>query len=212
MLKEGNEVVPFFTNYGQYSLEGERKAVHAVVNWIKKELGGVVRPPKIREVVEAKVDIGRRVAASPGRILAFVGAATIWAYTNNWERGKIVIGIHKGDKDVDSCRVGYEDSLNETLKVLTQNCMRVSTPLMGMTRKEMALELKESGIPWEITFNCYWYPPCSWKSVNDKYLCPGCRRKQEAMNSVGEPLVLENAPNVRIMNSRVARRDWTKWT
>lgn len=209
LLKEGHEVVPLFTDYNQYSYEGEAKAVRDVVKWLRHCKGSGLYLDRLNDVVEVKVDIGQRVAASPGRILAFCGAAAIWAFTNNWESGYIAIGIHKGDKDQDSCRVGYEGDLDKTLRSLTQNKMSIITPLMGMTREDMAKEIQETGIPWEIMVNCYWYPPCNWQSTNAVYLCPGCRRKVEAMviAGVADPEILRS-PNSPVMGRTVARRDW----
>lgn len=210
LLKEGHEVYPIFTDYGQYSREGERIAVNGVVNWLHESLS-VPETAHLNPVLEVKVDIGQRVAASPGRVLAFCGSAAIWAFTENWKSGSIAIGIHKGDKDQDSCRVGYEDSLNETLKSLTQGRLNIMTPLMGMSRVDMAMEIAKIGIPWEIMYNCYWYPPCGWQSEHTEYLCPGCRRKLEAMLTVGltkEQACLKHAPNAAVMNRPIARRDW----
>ena len=222
LLKEGRTVVPFFSNYNQLCYEGESKSVRKVVEWLRHphfkegaDYPNYLSPgQKLQDVVEVHVDtnIGR-IAACPGRVLSFVGAACIWAFTNGWESGEIAIGIHGGDKDQDSCRIGYEDSLNECVKVLTQGILSIITPLMGMTREQMATEIEKVGIPWDIMYNCYWYPPCSWKSVNDNYLCPGCRRKIEAMESVGYKFPFRG-PNVMAIlgDYGVARRDWTKWT
>ena len=208
LLKEGHTVVPVFSNYNQYSLEGEEKSVHRVVDWLGKDID--FRERKLHPVVEVKVDIGQRNAACPGRILAFVGAATIWAYTNNWSEGKIAIGIHMGDKDQDSCRVGYEGFLNDTLKSLTQDRMEIITPLMGLSREGIAEELHEAGIPWDILWNCYWFPSCGSQSTNMEYRCPGCRRKQLAMQSVGLLKPEWEVPNKSFSGRDIARRDWTK--
>jgi len=221
LLKEGHYVVPLFTDYGQYSVEGERKAVRDVVQWLKSctgvsghspgsyEGGSItIYPGTLEDVVEVKVDIGQRVAACPGRVLAFVGAAAIWSYTEDWDEGSVAIGIHAGDKDQDSCRVGYEDSLNETLKSLTQSCLQIITPLMGMSRKDMAKEISEMGIPWEIMYNCYWSVACGSQSENMRYRCPGCRRKQESMELAGRPESEWSVPNKSFGSRDVARRDW----
>ncbi len=226
LLKEGKTVIPFFSNYNQLCYEGESKSVRKVRNWLfekftlpelrsQRDKSPLEIQTWIKQVVEVHIDtnIGK-IAACPGRVLSFVGAACIWAFTNNWESGEIAIGIHGGDKDQDSCRIGYEDSLNECVKVLTQGCMSVITPLMGMSREEMAKEIAEIGIPWDIMYNCYWGGNgCGWQSKNMDYLCPGCRRKLESMQYVGVPIT--DLPNFRPNTPRdrpVARRDWTKWT
>jgi 7-cyano-7-deazaguanine synthase len=213
LLKEGRTVVPFFSNYNQYAYKGEAKAVRGVRDWLNQRCytGDSTWLGVIEKVVEVHVDTGLgTVAACPGRVLSFVGAACIWAFTNNWVSGEIAIGIHKGDKDVDSCRVGYEDSLNETVKSLTQGKMKIITPLMGMTREEMAEEIEEIGIPWELMYNCYWGPnPCGYQSENMEYRCPGCRRKQDAMRHVGRPDTEWKVPNRHPFSDReIARRDW----
>ena len=209
LLKEGRTVIPFFSNYNQYAYKGEAKAVRSVRNWsdyMPSRFEGMIAP----EVVEVQIDTGLgTIAACPGRVLSFVGAACIWAFTNNWTSGEIAIGIHKGDKDVDSCRVGYEDSLNETVKSLTQNKMSIITPLMGMTREDMAKEIEEIGIPWNIMYNCYWGPnPCGYQSEHMEYRCPGCRRKQESMKAVGRPESEWLVPNKSLDGRETSRRDW----
>jgi 7-cyano-7-deazaguanine synthase len=212
LLREGHEVVPMFTNYGQYSYEGEAKAVRSVQAWLSRAIHKWDLPlgTGIRPVVEVKVDIGQRTAACPGRILAFCGAAAIWAFTNDWDEGLIAIGIHKGDKDQDSCRVGYEGALNGTLWCLTQGKLQIMTPLMGMTREAMAKEIQEIGIPWEIMYNCYWGPtPCGFQSPSMTYRCPGCRRKAEAMQIAGVPdSELQVVNKASGWDRDIARRDW----
>ncbi len=210
LLREGMDVVPFFSNYHQYAYEGESKAVRRVVEKLKI-YSGKFSNGTISDVVEAYVDTGiGNIAACPGRILAFTGAACIWAFTKGWTSGKIAIGIHKGDKDQDACRVGYEGPLDLTLKSLTQDCMEIITPLMGMTRGEMAMEFGKTGIPWEYIYNCYWGPnPCGWQSPKMEYRCPGCRRKQDAMKAVGLPESEWKFPNKHPNWTRESgRRDW----
>lgn len=207
LLKEGHDVFPLFGDYNQYSREGEWKSINLVHEWLSQ----FDPESKLHPIVRAKVDVLPEVAASPGRVLAFCGAASIWAFTQDWQEGYIAIGIHKGDKDQDSCRVGYEWFLNETLESLTQNRLKIMTPLMGLNRQEMAAEIAGFGIPWEIMYNCYWYPPCGWQSEHTEYLCPGCRRKVESMMSVGLPddkKWLLHSPNAGLMHRYVARRDW----
>jgi len=208
LLRQGHHVVPFFCDYNQYSLEGERRAVETVTSLLKEDYESLVE-----DIVVAKVDVGiPRVAACPGRIHAFVGAASIWAFTKGWTSGKIAIGIHKGDKDVDSCRVGYEEDLNKTLKILTQDCLQIITPLMGMSRQTMAEELEGSGVPWGEMYNCYWGVSCGYQSKDMHYRCPGCRRKAEAMQLVGRPESEWKIPNRPPQGGlKITRRDWNKW-
>lgn len=235
LLKEGRDVVPMFSNYNQYSYLGESRSVRNVVDWLMYgpnkgplSINGVEKlaaymvgdtnfepstfDGNLHEVVEVHIDtqIGL-IAACPGRVLSFVGAACIWAFTNDWQQGEIAIGIHEGDKKEDSCRAGYQDSLNETVKSLTQDRMSIITPLMGMSREEMAKEIEEIGIPWNIMWNCYWSTPCGYQSPSMTYRCPGCRRKQESMRLVGRPESEWLVPNKNpsdVSNREIGRRDW----
>lgn len=231
LLEQDYYVVPMFSNYHQYSYWGEATSVRSIVEWIQSATGANTtmgalgdlasqQPPAtyktlklsglLEDVVEVEINTGNVNAACPGRILSFTGAACIWAFTNGWEEGSIAIGIHSGDKDQDSCRVGYEGALDETVKSLTQDCMNIITPLMGMSREQMAMELGKSEVPFDLMYNCYWYPPCGWQSINMHYHCPGCRRKEEAMRIVGK-VPNDRGPNVPIMDISVTRRDWKKW-
>jgi len=215
LLQEGHDVYPLFGNYNQIPYKGEKKAITELVDLLYTYSGieGLesVWPGHMHDVIEVHVDTGiGDIAACPGRVLSFVGAACIWAFTNNWDTGKIAIGIHMGDKDQDSCRVGYEGFLDQTLKSLTQNKMSIITPLMGMTREEMAQEVEKLGIPWGMLFNCYWGNSCGSQSPRSEYRCPGCRRKQDAMKFVGRPESEWKIPNQNpsLIDRKIARRDW----
>ena len=214
LLKEKYDVYPFFGNYNQYCLENERRSINLVTAWLVSYVSSIPGSGILHDVTEVHIDTGiPHIAACPGRVLSFVGAAAIWAFTKGWTGGSVAIGIHMGDKDVDSCRVGYETSLNATLQILTQGQLDIITPLMGMSREEMALKIGKIGIPFKLMMNCYWNVPCGWQSKNMHYLCPGCRRKQEAMKILG----MGNndyfdRPNCEIMDTPITRRDWAKLT
>ena len=223
LLKQGDDVYPLFGNYDQIPYKGERRAIDSLVEWLRDRTADYsqfafdikakeIYPGVLHEIVEARISTGiGEIAACPGRVLSFVGAACIWAFTNDWHEGQIAIGIHRGDKDRDSCRVGYQDSLNETVKSLTQDRMGIITPLMGMTREQMAEEVEDLGIPWDTLYNCYWGEPCGSQSEHMDYRCPGCRRKQEAMRHVGRPESEWKIPNryfSTVSTRAIARRDW----
>jgi len=58
-------------------------------------------------------------------------------------------------------------------------------PLIDFDIEHIGRELGKIGVPWNLMYSCYWFPPCSYRSENDKYLCPGCRRKKIAMKAAG---------------------------
>jgi 7-cyano-7-deazaguanine synthase in queuosine biosynthesis len=212
LLKQGKDVYPVFGNYNQLAYSGEIQAVWEVVASLTFKILTEKWTGTIQDVIETHIDtnIGP-IAACPGRVLAFVGSALIWAFTNDLQRFDIAIGIHRGDKDQDSCRVGYQDDLDKTVQSLTQGMVHIITPLMGMTREGMAEEIEELGIPWSILYNCYWETPCGYQSPDMTYRCPGCRRKQEAMRHVGRPeseWLIPNWNPGQCSDRKLGRRDW----
>lgn len=176
-------VVPFFVDYGQYATRKEEEAIKGLVSILK--LGGY----KVSPLVEIRVELGDKdpVGSAWGRTIALVGLATMWAYTHGDLYSQIILGLHEGDIGPD-CKPGdFPDLLNSTVQEATKGGIEVSLPIEHYTVEEIGRELVDRfHLPLESFYTCYWDPPCGFKSVNDPYRCPGCRRKKLAMEAAGE--------------------------
>ena len=189
MLREGHKCIPIFMDYNQWSLEGEEDAADSVTTWAgmytgKNDLGdlGSVITIQTRWGPMMFANLGEeKVGSVWGRGIALVGLAAMWAYTHGDDFEFIALGNHKGDVGPD-CKPGaFDASLHDALIEGTKGQLDLVLPIRELTVEDIGKELAEFGIPWELMYSCYWYPPCGYKSASDKYLCPGCRRKAIAM-------------------------------
>ncbi len=185
MLKKGHECVPMFVDYNQWSLEGESIAVSRLIQYLEVE-------KKYNLLQTVKIQIGLttfegRVGSVWGRNIALVGLAAMWAYTNGNDYEFIALGIHKGDVGPD-CKPGAFDTyLGDALFQGTKEKLGLMLPIKELTIEDIGKELSKFGRElFELTYNCYWYPPCGYKSTNEEYRCPGCRRKVLAMKAAAK--------------------------
>lgn len=214
LLEEGNEVTPMFVDYNQWSLEGEEYTSSMTYHYLKgSDLGG-----NLETIATIKVDLNRyrlpettaeRIGSAWGRGIALVGLAAMWAYTHGDDYDFIALGNHKGDVGPD-CKPGlFDKGMDAVLKVATRGKMQLLLPIAELSIEDIGVELAHYGIPWEYTYSCYWYPPCGYKSENEAYRCPGCRRKVLAMKAAGvTDGKLLNFPNgkERSYQSKLAER------
>ena len=178
------DVQPIFIDYGQYARDKEKRAVRQICKAYTS-----IFP------VEIKVDLdpnnGSNFNSTPigsawGRTLALVGLAAMWAYTHGDDYKYIVVGTHKGDMAPD-CKPGeFSLFLQRSLEFATKQEIELLYPIQEYSTETIGESLKEYGIPFEMLYNCYWDPPCGYKSENDTYRCGGCRRKFIAMYAAGE--------------------------
>jgi len=180
LLQDDNKVLPMFINYNHWATEGELDAAKKVYNWL-----GCLNKYLILPLIELKVSIGNeKVGSVWGRGIAMVGIASMWAYTHGDNYDFIALGNHKGDVSPD-CKPGqFDEWLNGALRIATKDKMALVLPVYGLTTEDIGREVGKS-IPFDLMYSCYWYPPCGYKSENESYRCPGCRRKVIAMKAAG---------------------------
>lgn len=193
LLEEGHTVTPLFVDYNQWSKEDEIDAVSNLINWIIKErpslrldikdgciLSMTDNWPSLRLDQE---DVA--VGSVWGRGIALVGLAAMYAYTHGDNFDFIAVGNHKGDVGPD-CKPGlFDNALGQALAFATKGSMELLLPIRDLSIEDIGIQLQERHIPFEILYSCYWENPCGYKSPNDRYLCPGCRRKAIAMRAAG---------------------------
>ena len=192
LLKDGNTVTPMFIDYNQWSLEGEKRAGYEIVEWLGDQLllgfdniDGYNAPKRLGEAVEVKVKWSKeKVGSVWGRNVALVGLAAMWVYTHGNDYDFIALGNHKGDVGPDCKPGGFDYHLDAALHWSTKNKISLLLPISELTIEDIGKELAGFGRElFELTFSCYWYPPCGYKSTSESYRCPGCRRKVMAMKA-----------------------------
>lgn len=180
LLELGYEVTPVYVDYIHWATEGELPALWDFLSWVGQQSIG-----SLTDLVIVKVDLGLRVGGVWGRSIALVGLAAMWAFTHGNDYDFIALGNHKGDVCPD-CKPGlFDKELDTVLKVATKDKIQLLLPIADLTIEDIGKELAKYCVPWDIMYSCYWYPNCQFRSENDKYLCPGCRRKIIAMQAAG---------------------------
>lgn len=193
LLAHSKEVVPMFVDYNQWPVEKEKEAFYSVLDWFHKEQR-VILPPHTRDnlapsvILKVLFDDEDKVGSVWGRGIAMVGLAAMWAYTHGDDYDFIALGNHLGDVGPD-CKPGaFDEFLHNCLLEGTKSRISLELPVSDKGVEHIGWGLKSFGIPFNLMYSCYWNPPCSYRSVNDTYLCPGCRRKLVAMKAVGIPV------------------------
>ena len=181
LVENGLITIPMFVDYGQYPREKEYTAVQKVVNSVRE------KNSLLEELVVISADLKPetgKVGSLWGRAIMMVGLASSWAYIHGDCYQFIALGNHLGDVGPDCKPGGFDKALNETLRIATKDHMRVVLPIDDLTVEDIGKELVSFLSLWEV-YSCYWDTPCGFRSKNDTYRCPGCRRKSIAMKAAG---------------------------
>jgi len=202
LLESNLEVTPFYVDYNHWSTEGELSTLKDFISWIRqhKLSRSHLVNGSLADLVIVKADLGLRIGGVWGRSIALVGLASMWAFTHGNDYSYIAMGSHKGDICPD-CRPGLFDmELDAVLKEATESKLSLFLPIRNYSIEEIGVELLggKYEVPYELAYSCYWYPPCGYKSKNETYRCPGCRRKVIAMKaaSIEDPAKLD-LPNCK---------------
>lgn len=124
------------------------------------------------------------ITTVPMRNLLFLTIAA--SYADIYEIENIGIGIHSLDSPYPDCRAEFasaaEAAINASSVMVAKkkNRIKVFTPFLGMTKKDIVKLGKKLGVPFEKTYSCYRgvYPPCGE--------CATCRQREEALKSLKE--------------------------
>ena len=176
---EGHTVHPIFVDYGQYAARKESRAVRSSCE--------VLHPIVLSLRLGLDPSITNTEGKMRGRSMALVGSALLWSSTKVTDISFIAMGMHKGDIGLDCNPDNIIPALTEVVFRSTDGGIEFLHPILEYTTEDVGKELVEIGIPFDKMYNCYWDPPCGFKSLNETYRCPGCRRKQVAMKAAGLP-------------------------
>ena len=202
LVENGLITVPMFVDYGQYPREKEYTAVQKVVNSVRE------KNPLLEELVVLTVDLkpeAGKVGSLWGRGIMMVGLASSWAYVHGDCYNYIALGNHKGDVGPDCKPGGFDKALNQTLREATKDHIRLVLPIDDLTVEDIGKELMTYSSLWDF-YSCYWDPPCGFRSKNDNYRCPGCRRKSIAMKAAGYGTVPSSNCQVASYQSALAEK------
>lgn len=188
LAKWGFEVTPLFFDYGQYPKRLEEKAAERCVSTLGRKLNGYEKGP-IHYVEKASIDL--RPTLEPGialldggREIMLVGAALSWAFIHGNDYNFIALGTHAGNVGP-GCKPGsFDELMNQVIKEATEGRTELLLPIQDLVEEEVGKEL-HSYLDLKLTYNCYWDPPCGFKSKKESYRCPGCLRKALSMKSAG---------------------------
>lgn len=123
------------------------------------------------------------ITTVPMRNLIFLSIAA--SYADVYEIENIGIGIHSMDSPYPDCRAEFASSVEAAINASSimvakrKNRIKVFSPFLGMTKRDIVKIGKELGVPFEKTYSCYKgvYPPCGE--------CATCRQREEALKEIG---------------------------
>lgn len=195
LLDEGEEVLCLSFNYGQRHKK-ELNAARKICGILKKndkKLRGKFVGHKIVDITTVKnlmagsaltsrikVPEGHyksktmRATVVPNRNMIFLALAIAAAVSEKFDR--IAIAVHAGDHAIyPDCRPEFIKSMNAASKIANYKSVKIYTPFLKITKREIAKIGKRLGVPYELTWTCYkgLKNPCG--------KCGACRERQEAL-------------------------------
>lgn len=164
-------------------IAGVRKHFVAQIPHLK-DLGGNALTDSSIEVPSEDYTGQPPVTTVPMRNLLFLTIAA--SYADVYEIENIGIGIHSLDSPYPDCRAEFasaaEAAINASSVMVAnkKNRIKIFTPFLGMTKRDIVKLGKKLGVPFEKTYSCYRgvYPPCGE--------CATCRQREEALKVLEE--------------------------
>ncbi len=171
--REGRLGALVFINYSQPSIGEERKAVE---DWAKNHgyevdvvhthIMGVDEHMEIGAAVEGlRILPGRNMimCAHAANIALAKGCSVVW------------YGANADDKDYPDCSRNFVCAMNDIVGA-SLLAVAIDAPLIGMTKKEIIKEARETGMDLDKAWSCYesstFYKPCG--------ACHSCNERNEA--------------------------------
>jgi 7-cyano-7-deazaguanine synthase len=186
LIKWGFDLIPLFADYGQYPKRLECQAVNICYREIFSKCHKL---GESRRSVE-KISIDLNPALEPGianlngREIMLIGAAASWAYIHGNDYDFVAIGSH-WENQGPGCKPGeFDELMDKVVRLATDGKIGLLLPIRDLVEEEVGREL-HSYLDLRLTYNCYWDPPCGFKSKKETYRCPGCLRKALSMKASG---------------------------
>lgn len=169
IARDGYKIAALHLNYGQRTEARELKAFNDICGHygIKErlivdikylaEIGGSSLTDKNIEVSKAELD-NSTIPTSyvPFRNANILAIATSWAEVI----GANTIGVGAMEQDSSGypdCREDFFDAYEKMIDLGTkpETKIKILRPVINMTKKDIILEGKELGVPFELTWSCY---------------------------------------------------------
>lgn len=201
-LRESRDVEALVFDYGQRSRKeidcaikvAQRAGVKAHLIRLPLNSSGSVLTDAEGKIPGAQASNGGRIPSTyvPARNLVFLSFALNWAEST--EADALYIGAHQLDySNYPDCRGEFFDRFADVVSAGTRSGVegrpvRVVTPVLDLTKKEIVLLGLELGVPFEETWSCYERgdEPCS--------SCESCSLRAKAFREAGsvDPQRAEN--------------------
>lgn len=147
-----------------------------------KDIGGNALTDKNIDVPSEDYTDQPPITTVPMRNLMFLSIAA--SYADVYEVENIGIGIHSMDSPYPDCRAEFASSAEAAINASSvmvakkKNRIKIFSPFLGMTKRDIVKLGKKLGVPFEKTYSCYRgvYPPCGE--------CATCRQREEALKEV----------------------------
>ena len=183
LASAGFKVTPLFADYRQYPKRLEEQAVLECVEALGNQFVW-----EVQEVEKILIDLNPTlepgIANLNGREIMLIGAAASWAYIHGNDYDYVSIGSH-WENQGPGCKPGkFDELMNSVLREATEGKMGLLLPIRDLVEEQVGKEL-HAYLDLKLTYNCYWDPPCGFKSKKETYRCPGCLRKALSMKSAG---------------------------
>lgn len=102
------------------------------------------------------------------------------------ECNRLLISNHSGDHAIyPDCRPDFISSMNNAIRYGTYNEVEILAPFTHLTKREIALEGKKTGVPFENTYSCY--------NGKEKHCgtCGTCTERKEALEGFDPTIYLK---------------------
>lgn len=102
------------------------------------------------------------------------------------ECNRLLISNHSGDHAIyPDCRPDFISSMNNAFRYGTYNEVEILAPFTHLTKREIALEGKKTGVPFENTYSCY--------NGKEKHCgtCGTCTERKEALDGFDPTIYLK---------------------
>lgn len=102
------------------------------------------------------------------------------------ECNRLLISNHSGDHAIyPDCRPDFISSMNNAIRYGTYNEVEILAPFTHLTKREIALEGKKTGVPFENTYSCY-----NGKEIHCG-TCGTCTERKEALEGFDPTIYLK---------------------
>lgn len=209
-IDEYDEIQPVFYDYGQQTLEVERRNAHRLTAWAEEETEvevhglkeidyqgvfghfaeGVADPDQ--EFSHMVEEDGRSSGYVPMRNLHLIASGA--GVADHEDHDAVFHGAQMGDSaDYPDCRPQFARAVQQAVaeSLPDEQVIEVRTPLIHMGKTEVIETATQLGVPLEYTYSCY--DESGVEDLDPCGKCPACEERVEAFAEAGleDPILAE---------------------